>query len=391
MLVRVEYPRKLGKESPVITGSFTESKWTRKIPMRYSLSSSHYAIELWMAVTDMFQIYEESKIVVLPQFLTSQYHSVKGQACMLPARSEAHYQHLLRFHAKKTRKAPLFHFHSASSVIPKPGHLPEDCHFLDPTLLGIADGVGGWRSLGIDSGKFASELMSACKAQSLPLWSLVLSPVELSEDSQSVPYSFLVPVAQKAVDSVQSLGSATLLLCALHSGLLEIFNLGDCQAMLLRWVAGKLTVVLRTRAMQHAFNCPYQLSKPLSSLEKTELLTKCSENQRKPLRCNRLISDRVDRGDVYTVRVTDGDLLIVGSDGLWDNLYDADIVREVARETTAREVVRRLTKAAFAKSQGKGKTPFEEEAVAVHGERAWKGGKADDITVLAAWIRTLPL
>lgn len=38
----------------------------------------------------------------------------------------------------------------------------EDAHFIctDEQAVGVADGVGGWADLGIDSGKYARELMS---------------------------------------------------------------------------------------------------------------------------------------------------------------------------------------------------------------------------------------
>lgn len=39
----------------------------------------------------------------------------------------------------------------------------EDAYFITSNALGIADGVGGWAQLGIDSGVFARALMTSCR------------------------------------------------------------------------------------------------------------------------------------------------------------------------------------------------------------------------------------
>nr|AAM11295.1 RH56762p [Drosophila melanogaster] len=45
----------------------------------------------------------------------------------------------------------------------------EDSWFVSSTplaeVMGVADGVGGWRDLGVDAGRFAKELMSCCSGQ----------------------------------------------------------------------------------------------------------------------------------------------------------------------------------------------------------------------------------
>lgn len=54
---------------------------------------------------------------------------------------------------------------SGSSYLPHPDKEEtggEDAHFIciDEQVIGVADGVGGWAEVGIDSGQFARELMS---------------------------------------------------------------------------------------------------------------------------------------------------------------------------------------------------------------------------------------
>jgi len=77
----------------------------------------------------------------------------------------------------------------------------------------------------------------------------------------------------------------------LHHSTLHIANLGDCCLLLIR--DGQ--VVFRTSEMQHAFNFPLQLG---------------THSRDEPMKDARRYDVGVDRGDV----------VILGSDGLMDNL-----------------------------------------------------------------------
>lgn len=41
------------------------------------------------------------------------------------------------------------------------------CWFIKIALVGVADGVGGWASAGVDPSKFSTALMKACKVQAV--------------------------------------------------------------------------------------------------------------------------------------------------------------------------------------------------------------------------------
>lgn len=389
-LIRVFYPTPLTAKSPELVGTFTSPAWGEKLQMSYSMRAKGYVREVWMSAQDMFQIFHFSQCILLPEFLPSQYHRVNGERCMLTARSAGQYKEFIRYYARKNKSKPILRFQAASSVFPKAGKRIEDAHFLESNMLGVADGVGGWRALGVDSGLFASELMQECRAQTVSSWSLVLSP-KSDETCRAVQESYLIPVAEEALARTQACGSSTLLLCALNTGQLEVLNLGDSRAMLIRMHHGKPQVMTSTTPMQHSFNCPYQLSKPLSAASRTELIQHCPPSNRKELQralnSRKLINDQVRTGDIYTLSVIEGDLLIAGSDGLWDNLFEEEILACVGENQSAEEIARKLAKAAHMKSLGKGKTPFEVEALLAHGLGAWRGGKEDDISVIVAWIR----
>ena len=386
VLVRVAWPSALSGGTPEVVGSFTLPPWQQRLPMKYSLRHKEYFLEVWMTVTDLFQvILRDTEYIYPPGFQKSLYHTENRQPCLLPVSSDLQYRCMLQFHARITRRTPSLIFAAAASVIPRQGKLLEDAHFLEGNMLGIADGVGGWRGLGVDSGKFATELIQACRRQSLQSWSLVHTP--LSDASTSS----LLPVAETALQSVDFCGSCTLLLCSLHCETLEVLNLGDSKAVLVRFIADRPTIIMRTTSMQHTFNTPFQVSKPLSRSQQMHLLRNCPHDKVKSLSKTlaHLINDGFNHADVYHTRVRAGDLLLVGSDGLWDNLYESEVVEMLRPGVSCEHFARLLTRKAYERSVSQVRTPFEDEAVATYGESAWKGGKQDDITVVAAWIRDL--
>ena len=91
-----------------------------------------------------------------------------------------------------------------------------------------------------------------------------------------------------------------MIIVALDGNILKVANLGDSGFRVVRH--GK--VVLASPAQEHYFNCPFQLGyAPLS-----EDIDSASEAQE------------------FEFEIQPGDLVIVGSDGLFDNVFDEDIV-----------------------------------------------------------------
>ncbi|OCF34947.1 hypothetical protein I317_06285 [Kwoniella heveanensis CBS 569] len=101
------------------------------------------------------------------------------------------------------------------------------------------------------------------------------------------------------------LGSSTCLLALLHNSTLHIANLGDCCLLLIR----QGEVVFRTSEMQHAFNFPLQVG---------------THSRDEPMK------DAMR----YDIGVKKGDVVVLGSDGLMDNLFDEDILEIVAQFTS---------------------------------------------------------
>lgn len=92
---------------------------------------------------------------------------------------------------------------------------------------------------------------------------------------------------------------------------------------------------------------------------------------------------------IFTVDVESGDMLIVGTDGLFDNMFEGQI-RDIARMGAEvgldpEQVAWTVAEHAYHNSLNKkAYTPFMQAAL--NAGRVFSGGKADDITVIVAYI-----
>ncbi|KAJ2799893.1 hypothetical protein H4R21_003390 [Coemansia helicoidea] len=96
-------------------------------------------------------------------------------------------------------------------------------------------------------------------------------------------------------------GSSTACVVVLRGDELRVANLGDCGLTVVR----QGDMVYRTEEQQHSFNYPYQLGTEPHS-------------------------DKPSDAQVFRLKIQKGDVIIVGSDGVFDNLFDEDILEEVS-------------------------------------------------------------
>lgn len=250
-------------------------------------------------------------------------------------------------------------FDSGSFSKGKSRGVNEDSYFQTATALGVADGVSAWRKYGIDGGQFARELMVNCR------------DIRLKWNSSCLE---LVAGLEEAHNNVQAYGSSTALLGFLVNSHILLSALGDSRAIVVRWTSGRPTIVFETEVSVHSFNCPYQLARVPKNLNLTSFIHDTS-------------ADSLN----YSIEVELGDLLIMGTDGLWDNLYDCDLINLLSQGDllSPQEIAEMLGKRAFLNSRSANATPFQEAANQAYPGAQWRGGKVDDITVLAAWVITL--
>ncbi|KAI7734199.1 hypothetical protein M8C21_003400 [Ambrosia artemisiifolia] len=223
----------------------------------------------------------------------------------------------------------------------------EDAHFIcsDKRAIGVADGVGGWVDLGIDAGIYARELMYNS------LNAVLDEPTDSTDPAQ---------VLEKAHSNTKSKGSSTACIIALtHQGLSAI-NLGDSGFMVVR----NGCTVFRSPAQQHNFNFTYQLE-------------------------NGSNGDLPSSGQVFSIPVAPGDVIVAGTDGLFDNLYNNDITAVVVHAIRAglgpQVMAQKIAALARQRAQDKDRpTPFS--AAAQEAGFRYYGGKLDDITVVVSYI-----
>lgn len=185
--------------------------------------------------------------------------------------------------------------------------------------------------------------------------------------------------------------------------------------MLLRPEEQTIKLVAQSKDQQHSFNAPFQLARLPSKVQKK-------------LNIKGFWNDSPRDANTYKFPVKKGDILVMGTDGLYDNMYTKDIIRIVNKYVTkelkelnkvypkceafssmkdmvecfdakdASNIAKRLTMKAYQNSVSSTlTTPFGEKVnqlckqrVAEGGCKAdiqeWKGGKRDDISIIVALI-----
>lgn len=224
----------------------------------------------------------------------------------------------------------------------------EDAHFIcsDEQAIGVADGVGGWADVGIDSGLYSRELMSN-------------SATAIHDE----PKGSIDParVLEKAHSNTKAKGSSTACIIALTDQGLHAINLGDSGFMVVR----DGHTVFRSPAQLHGFNFTYQLENGNSG-------------------------DLPSSGQVFTVPVAPGDVIIAGTDGLFDNLYNNEITAVVVHAVRAglepQVTAQKIAALARQRAQDKDRqTPFS--TAAQDAGFRYYGGKLDDITVVVSFVK----
>ena len=347
--IRISFPR--GNVQVYISGSFTEPAWQVSEALRYSLTKNDLFVVVYVKEGDTFQLRTKAGMKMHPDFpvVMVRCRQVKGVG-------SANLVSFERGNVPRTLGLEQNRLGFDSGVFSKGKNCfrNEDAYFMEGTSVGIADGVSSWYQYGIDGGQFARELMCRCSQL----------PPDLSAQE-------LASILSQAHSQVQAYGSSTALLAYLAHTHLYLSVLGDSVAMLLRWVDGKPTILFKSDASVHSFSTPFQLAhipKRLSHLP--------------------FIQDSFSDALHYSPEVQAGDLLILGTDGLWDNLYDWEMMQLLETQTSisAQGIAEILGHQAYRNSKADNAGPFQEAVHQAYPDVQWRGGKPDDITVLVAWV-----
>ncbi|KAI9307075.1 phosphatase 2C-like domain-containing protein [Cunninghamella echinulata] len=248
----------------------------------------------------------------------------------------------------------------------------EDAFFRRSDAIGVADGVGGWSgNQAADPALFSRQLMHYAYME--------LERFDNRDDPCFNDYDNVDPVyiLQKSYEESMSLaekegifGSCTACLAILRHDELRIANIGDCGISVIR----HNDYIFRSEEQQHSFNFPYQLGTGSP--------------------------DRPKDAQAFNIKVEKNDIIIMGSDGLYDNLFDKEILSIIQSQVAPymlpgtnkhlkfepQRLSDALASRAKAVSDNKCdiKSPFQKRAV--HEGIYYQGGKADDISVVVAVV-----
>ncbi|CAL5202602.1 unnamed protein product [Lathyrus oleraceus] len=249
-------------------------------------------------------------------------------------------------------------FSVGTCLIPHPKKVDkggEDAFFVsnyNGGVIAVADGVSGWAEEDVDPSLFPRELMANAYN--------FVGDEEVNNDPRIL--------IRKAHAATFSTGSATVIIAMLEkNGNLKIANVGDCGLRVIR----NGIVTFSTSPQEHYFDCPFQLS-----------------------------SERVGQtyldAMVSNVELMEGDIIVMGSDGLYDNVFDHEIALTVARYRDVSEAAKALANLASSHARDSNfDSPYSLEARSKGFEAPlWKkilgmkltGGKLDDITVIVGQV-----
>lgn len=257
----------------------------------------------------------------------------------------------------------------------KRGTIGDDAWFIaskdKSDVLGVADGVGGWRDIGVDPSKFSTNLMRTCKR----VVEQGLTTEQGDQIDHKTPIEILSASYQALLENKNPslIGSSTACIIVFNreSNYLHTANLGDSGFVVVR----ENKIVHRSREQQHYFNSPFQMAilPNMSSGEPTHLF-----------------NDSPELAEVSSFELCEGDFIVIATDGLWDNLKESTVLIEISKlksfllkdlERTAQVLAKKAIELAF--------DPDYDSPFALAARRNGiniSGGKPDDVTVLLARV-----
>ncbi|KAI5285492.1 hypothetical protein KEM52_002418, partial [Ascosphaera acerosa] len=195
--------------------------------------------------------------------------------------------------------------------------------------FGVADGVGGWANSGVDPADFSHALCTHI-AHAAMGWdpvgrrhSRTVTSTDSGKPSPVISGRRLIQLGYERSLNDSSLlagGSTASLGIAWGSGELELTNLGDSGSMLFRNAA----IHHYSPPQTHDFNTPYQLTvMPPRARSQSTIFG------------GRPFDDLPNAADVTTWDMRHGDVLLLATDGVFDNLFRSDLLRIVTRRMFA--------------------------------------------------------
>jgi len=263
------------------------------------------------------------------------------------------------------------------------GHRDADATLVSPMAVGVADGVSQIEEYGIDSSELPTELLRQCEE---------LAFDQLLPRKSHAPYHGPIPLVREAFCNTECMGSTTLVLALLDNStrihgklhpMIAVISIGDCELVILRRLQGRsgpLELVFHTEMQRVDGHC----QTPLQLARVDERIDAQFHDS--------ITVEVIERGSaVHCISAYEGDIVIVGSDGVFDNLY-LDEVAAIAntvlppsstqRPTHSSQLTnmsKRIVEAAHQKTRATAGGFLPEAPIG-------RGGKMDDTSCVVAEI-----
>eukprot|EP00435_Cladocopium_sp_Y103_P064439 s147_g26.t1 len=199
-----------------------------------------------------------------------------------------------------------------------------DATLASPMVLGVADGVSQLEEFGMDASELPQELLRVC--EDLGMNQLIPDRPVNPQDAYRGPVSLL----KEAYEETESLGSTTILLAVLDNStrihgklhpMVAVLTIGDCEMLMMRRLDG------RQSPLRAVFHTEMQR---IDGHSQTPLQLARVDDRVDPEFDEELALEVIERGSaVHCVSAYEGDIIVLGSDGVFDNLYLEEIVEIV--------------------------------------------------------------
>ncbi|CAL5329629.1 unnamed protein product [Camellia sinensis] len=235
-------------------------------------------------------------------------------------------------------------------LLPHPSKSGDDAYFIvGRNWLGVADGVSAWSEKGINPGIYSRELMENCR--------------KIVSECDSMPLINPEEVISEAALEAESPGSSTILVACFDGQVLHVANIGDSGFIVIR----NGVVYKKSTPRSFEFNCPFQIA---SGVDPSEYV------------------------DMYEIDLDEGDVIVTSTDGLFDNLYDPEIVSIVSKSMQSNFKPEEIAEALARRAHEIGNsttcmTPFADAVAAFEFEEGFTGGKLDDVVVIVSLVQKI--
>ncbi|KAF1895363.1 hypothetical protein Lal_00044013 [Lupinus albus] len=224
----------------------------------------------------------------------------------------------------------------------------EDAYFISrQNWLCVADGVGQWSLEGSNTELYIRELMEKCE-----------NIVSNHENSSTIkPAEVLIRCAAET----QSSGSSAVLVAHFDGQALHAANVGNTGFV----VISDGSIFKKSTPMFHELNFPLQIVK---GEDPSEII------------------------EGYKIDLNDGDVIIIATNGLFDNLYEQEIASVISKSIQTGLSSQEIAEILGMRAQEVGRSsltrsPFADAAQAV-GHVGYTGGKLDAITVIVSLVQS---